>query len=266
MTIRLEYLIPLPLLEQQLGKSEFWENSRFDFEPGTSYLVEAPSGRGKTSLLSIIYGLRKDYRGKVFIDDKNISLLSEKEWSVMRKNRLSFIFQGLELFDELTAIDNIRLKNSITRQKTEGCTRVVKQGARINYLKALKNEARTMVFYISCHRISDTLSDIKEIFGDERLATFAREITKTYETIRRATLAELCDWVREDGQQHKGEIVLVVAGSVQESVDDSKINDLISILVDELPVKQAAKIASRITGQNKNDCYKAALLLKEKHD
>ncbi len=120
MTIRLEYLIPLPLLEQQLGKSEFWENSRFDFEPGTSYLVEAPSGRGKTSLLSIIYGLRKDYRGKVFIDDKNISLLSEKEWSVMRKNRLSFIFQGLELFDELTAIDNIRLKNSITGQKTEG--------------------------------------------------------------------------------------------------------------------------------------------------
>ena len=120
MTIRLEYLIPLPLLEQQLGKSEFWENSRFDFESGTSYLVEAPSGRGKTSLLSIIYGLRKDYRGKVFIGDKNISLLSEKEWSVMRKKRLSFIFQGLELFDELTAIDNIRLKNSITRQKTEG--------------------------------------------------------------------------------------------------------------------------------------------------
>lgn len=141
-----------------------------------------------------------------------------------------------------------------------------KQGARINYLKALKHEARTMVFYISCHRISETLSDIKEIFGDERLATFAREITKTYETIRRATLAELCDWVREDEQQHKGEIVLIVAGSVQESVDDSKINDLISILVDELPVKQAAKIASRITGQNKNDCYKAALLLKEKHD
>jgi len=125
MTIRLEYLIPLPLLEQQLGKSEFWEHPGMDFEPGISYLVEAPSGRGKTSLLSIIYGLRKDYRGKVFIDDKSISLFSEKEWSAMRKNRLSFIFQGLELFDELTAIDNIRLKNSITRQKTEDEIRVM---------------------------------------------------------------------------------------------------------------------------------------------
>ncbi len=119
MTIRLEYLIPLPLLGQHGSKSEIWENTRVTFDPGTSYLVEAPSGRGKTSLLSIIYGLRKDYRGKVSMNDTDISTIREKEWSVLRKNSLSYIFQGLELFDELTAIDNIRLKNSITQQKTE---------------------------------------------------------------------------------------------------------------------------------------------------
>lgn len=119
MTIRLEYLIPLPLLGQERGKSEIWENSQLTFDPGSSYLVEAPSGRGKTSLLSIIYGLRKDYKGKVKIDDQDISTITDKEWSLLRKNNLSFIFQGLELFDELTAIDNIQLKNAITRQKTE---------------------------------------------------------------------------------------------------------------------------------------------------
>ena len=119
MTIRLEYLIPLPLLGQQRGKSEVWEISRLNFEPGLTYLVGAPSGRGKTSLLSIIYGLRKDYEGKVFIDETDISALGEKEWSVLRKSRLSYIFQGLELFDELTAIDNIKLKNSITGHKSE---------------------------------------------------------------------------------------------------------------------------------------------------
>ena len=119
MTFRLEYLIPLPLLGQERAKSEIWENTRVVFEPGLTYMVEAPSGRGKTSLLAIIYGLRKDYQGKVYIDESDISTFSDRDWSATRKKKLSFIFQGLELFDELSAIDNIRLKNSITRQKTE---------------------------------------------------------------------------------------------------------------------------------------------------
>ena len=127
MTIRLENLIPLPLLEQQRNSSEIWESNPVIFEPGESYLVEAPSGRGKTSLLAIIYGLRKDYRGKVFLDDSDIASFTAKEWSRTRKNKLSFIFQGLELFDELTAFDNIRLKNTITLQKTEEEIRVMAQ-------------------------------------------------------------------------------------------------------------------------------------------
>jgi len=119
MTIRLENLIPLPLVGQSRNDSEIWETHPFIFEPGKKYIVEAPSGKGKTSLLSIIYGLRKDYRGNVFLDDTNISTFTAIKWSQWRKNRLSFIFQGLELFDELTALDNIRLKNSITRHKNE---------------------------------------------------------------------------------------------------------------------------------------------------
>jgi putative ABC transport system ATP-binding protein len=118
MAIRLEKMIPLPMLEQQRDSSGIWEAESVVFEQGKSYLIEAPSGRGKTSLLSVIFGIRKDYRGRVFLDGSDISSLSMKEWSSIRKERLSFIFQGLELFDELTALDNILLKNSITRHKS----------------------------------------------------------------------------------------------------------------------------------------------------
>jgi putative ABC transport system ATP-binding protein len=114
MTIRFEKMIPLPMLEQDTTGSEIWESEAVLFEQGKSYLIEAPSGRGKTSLLAVIYGIRRDYQGVVFMDDKPVSLFSWKEWSKLRKRNLSYIFQGLELFESLTARENILLKNSIT--------------------------------------------------------------------------------------------------------------------------------------------------------
>lgn len=118
MTIRLEKLIPLPLLEQDTTGSGIWEAESVVFEQGERYIIEAPSGRGKTSLLAVVYGIRKDYNGEVFLDNRNITGFTGKQWSSIRKETLSFIFQGLELFDSLTAIENIQLKNSITRHKT----------------------------------------------------------------------------------------------------------------------------------------------------
>jgi putative ABC transport system ATP-binding protein len=114
MIFRFEKMIPLPLLEQDTSGSEVWEAESLLLEQGKAYVVEAASGRGKTSLLSVMYGIRKDYRGEVFLDDHNINSLGWKDWSVLRKTRLSFIFQGLELFDDLTAQENIQLKNKIT--------------------------------------------------------------------------------------------------------------------------------------------------------
>jgi len=111
-------MIPLPLLEQDTAGSEVWEAESLLLEQGKAYVVEAASGRGKTSLLSVMYGIRKDYRGEVFLDDSNIHSLGWKDWSVLRKMRLSFIFQGLELFDDLTAQENIQLKNKITGHVT----------------------------------------------------------------------------------------------------------------------------------------------------
>lgn len=118
MTIRLEKMIPVPLVEQDTSDSGIWEAETVLFEQGNSYIIEAPSGRGKTSLLSVIYGIRKDYRGVVFLDNDDISRLNFRQWSTLRKEKLSYIFQGLELFENLTALENIELKNSITHYKT----------------------------------------------------------------------------------------------------------------------------------------------------
>ena len=87
---------------------------------------------------------------------------------------------------------------------------------------------------------------------------------KFFKNIRRKQLNE-----NNTGKYLKyaiGEIVLVVAGSAQQEPDDAMVNEVLSALVEELPVKQAAKIAARITGKNKNDLYKAALVLKDEHD
>jgi len=118
MTVRFEKIIPLPMLEQDTSGSGIWGADSLLFEQGEHYAIEAASGRGKTSLLSIIFGLRTDYQGEVYIDEENIRLLGAKGWSELRKHKFSFIFQGLELFNDLTAIENIRLKNVITNHKT----------------------------------------------------------------------------------------------------------------------------------------------------
>lgn len=119
MTIRFEKMIPLPMLEQDTSGSEVWEAESILLEQGLSYVVEAPSGRGKTSLLSVIYGIRTDYQGVVFMDDRELVSFTSRDWSLTRKSKLSFIFQGLELFDDLTALENIRLKNNITAYHSE---------------------------------------------------------------------------------------------------------------------------------------------------
>ena len=100
------------------------------------------------------------------------------------------------------------------------------------------------------------------VFGETRRVTFARELTKTFETIKRTELSDLVDWVEADANQRKGEIVLVVEGKVAQAADSTQIDHYLSILLAELPVKQSVALVVRMTGENKNDIYKRALALK----
>jgi 16S rRNA (cytidine1402-2'-O)-methyltransferase len=101
--------------------------------------------------------------------------------------------------------------------------------------------------------------------GGDRQAVLARELTKAFETIHKSNLDKLVEWVASDQNQQRGEIVILIEGASEQSDEDQKlVARLLPVLVNELPVKQAAAIVSKVTGINKNVLYKQALSLKEK--
>lgn len=132
-----------------------------------------------------------------------------------------------------------------------------KAGSRRNALEALRPERRTLIFYEAPHRLLECLEDLATVFGPERLAVLARELTKTFETIRRAPLGELLAFVRADSDQQRGEAVLLLEGApapADEGLDDEA-RRVAEILAAELPVKQAAALAAQICGAKKNRIY-----------
>ncbi|MHB8454178.1 MAG: 16S rRNA (cytidine(1402)-2'-O)-methyltransferase [Acidiferrobacterales bacterium] len=139
----------------------------------------------------------------------------------------------------------------------------VKTTARRARFEELRKESRTLIFYESPHRIIDCLGDMAAVFGGDRLATFARELTKQFETIRSGTLGELSGWVREDANQCRGEMVVLVQGERARKGQevDSGADRVLRILLAELPLKQAAALAAQITGVKKNQLYEYALNL-----
>ncbi|MEO8400483.1 MAG: 16S rRNA (cytidine(1402)-2'-O)-methyltransferase [Gammaproteobacteria bacterium] len=136
---------------------------------------------------------------------------------------------------------------------------------RVQSLETLRTEARTMVFYEAPHRVLDTLEDMQKVFGEKRQVVLARELTKLYETIRSAALDELVEWVKNDDNQQRGEIVIMVEGAnsaVPESAEIVSAENILKILMNELPLKQAVDLAAKISGLRKNELYQRALELK----
>jgi 16S rRNA (cytidine1402-2'-O)-methyltransferase len=133
-----------------------------------------------------------------------------------------------------------------------------KAGARNQRLQDLKNETRTMIYYEAPHRILSTINTMLDIFGKDRRAVIARELTKKFETIYRDNLSGIKTWFETDINQQKGEVVILVHGS--ESSNSQEINadtlNLLTILAKELPPNQATNLASQITGVRKNLLYK----------
>lgn len=138
-----------------------------------------------------------------------------------------------------------------------------KTKGRMDKLSALQNETRTLIFYESTHRILETLADMQAIFGADRYIVMARELTKTWETIHGAPLAELLNWVQADPNHIKGEIVLVVEGqSEQVSTEFSpEAIKTLTLLKQELPLKKAAAIVAESFGYKKNALYQYGLTL-----
>lgn len=136
-----------------------------------------------------------------------------------------------------------------------------KSGARRQRLEALRNETPTLVFYESTHRIASSLDDMSSVFGAERYAVVARELTKTFETVRGGALAELIDWMGADANQQKGEFVVLVHGAQSQGpVDlDPEALRIVRLLNEELPPKKAAAVAEKITGVKKSKLYQVLI-------
>ncbi|WP_036228288.1 16S rRNA (cytidine(1402)-2'-O)-methyltransferase [Marinobacterium jannaschii] len=136
-----------------------------------------------------------------------------------------------------------------------------KKGARLEQYRSLADESRTLIFYESPHRVLDSLRDMAQAFGGDRKVAVARELTKTFETIRSGSLDELLVWMEADHNQQKGEFVLLVEAAPrrkEESLGAEQLR-ILSLLTEELPVSQAAALAAKITGIKKKVLYQAAL-------
>jgi len=134
-----------------------------------------------------------------------------------------------------------------------------KAGTRSTRLQSLAEDDRTLVFYESPHRIEESLAAMVEAFGVGRPAVLAREISKTFETFLSGTLSSLLETVKADANQQRGEIVVLVQGDTENADKDTGLDEqacnTMRILMEELPLKQAAAIAAKLTGARKNQLY-----------
>lgn len=138
-----------------------------------------------------------------------------------------------------------------------------KPAARRRALEALAGETRTLVFYEAPHRLAEALEDLAIVLGADRPAAVARELTKKFETVYRGELGSLASRAATDADMVRGEIVIVVQGAAQATAaGDGDADRVLRVLLGDLPVSQAAKLAAQITGRPRKELYERALRLK----
>jgi 16S rRNA (cytidine1402-2'-O)-methyltransferase len=138
-----------------------------------------------------------------------------------------------------------------------------KHGARTAEVQRLKSVEAALVFYEAPHRIEETVADLLAVLGPEREVVIARELTKMFEQIARMPLADAPVWLAADENRKRGEFVLIVSAPPPRIGLDAEADRVLQLLAAELPTKQAAQLAARITGQARNELYERALALKK---
>ncbi len=141
-----------------------------------------------------------------------------------------------------------------------------RQAARLSQLQLLGHETRTLIFYEAPRRIRESLQDMISVFGGERPAALAKELSKMHEAVIHAPLPELLAWLDADPQRQQGEFVVMVAGAPardEAAIAQQQGEALLALLVDALPLKQAAAIAASHSGANRNQLYQHGLSLRQ---
>ncbi len=158
--IRLQQVLPRVFATRDSITSDVW-HCDLTFRKGERCLIEAASGTGKSSLCSYLYGYRRDYEGIITFDGKNIRTLDTAEWTALRRRSLSLLFQELRLFPELTALENVLLKNRLTGYKTH---------------REILNLFETAGIADKANERTDTLS-----FGQQQRVAFIRSLCQPFD-------------------------------------------------------------------------------------
>lgn len=137
-----------------------------------------------------------------------------------------------------------------------------KQQARKNKLTELKEEPYTLIFYESTHRIVECLDDIIDSYGEHCEMVLAKELTKTFERFETGTATHVKEWLLADPGHTKGEFVIIIPPRPNTTTSLPN-NEMLTVLLQELPLKQAVAIACKLTKGNKNELYDAALKIKK---
>lgn len=117
-TIQFQSVVPHVFARVPDLKSDVW-NQELTFQKDRLYLLEADSGKGKSTFCSYIIGYRCDYSGRLLFDSQDVSALPQSSWVDLRRRHISHLFQELRLFPELTALENVTIKNALTGFKDE---------------------------------------------------------------------------------------------------------------------------------------------------
>lgn len=141
-----------------------------------------------------------------------------------------------------------------------------KSAARRSVMQELISHPYTLVFYEAPHRIVECVADLHAVFGGERQIVLAREVTKLFETIHSCKLSEAENWLASDANQQRGEFVVLVSGAEPSVGLSAETLSILELLLEELPLKQAVQLATKITGANRSELYQLALERKKATD
>lgn len=214
--------------------------------------------------LAIILDYLHEGESIALISDAGTPLISDPGFHLVREAKA----QGVEVVPvpgPCAAIAALSAAGLPTDKFTFEGFLPAKPEARKNRLAQLLHEARTMIFYEAPHRLLPTLESMREVFGAERKAVVAREMTKMHESVLSASLTSLVATYTANPGTLRGEVVILVAGIDEEASESKEVipEQVLDILLEELPLKQAASLASKITGERKNVLYELALSKKK---
>lgn len=113
MKISFNSVMPVPLASIEHSDKSIWGND-FTLNKGEKVVLNASSGKGKTTFTHTLAGIRKDFNGTISFNNQSLKTVSPEEWAILRKEKISFVFQDLQLFPKLTVAENLKLKNSLT--------------------------------------------------------------------------------------------------------------------------------------------------------